>query len=126
MAKRKPYLFDVGDMVDVHSLEYFAHVEKVRKSLLNQLKSNNSDTSHCIGLIDDYVRFFDIKTKLQNDIIERGVSVEYHNSEFQFGVKKNDSIGELIKTNGQMLKILDALGLNVPKNESSSGGDNRL
>lgn len=54
---------------------------------------------------------WDIKNKLIKDIKTRGVTVEYKNGANQFGHKKNDSISELNKTNAQMLKILNELGL---------------
>lgn len=87
--------------------------KKVRESLLEQLEDMGVISDFFLDLIDDYMSFWDIKKDLQKDIKERGVSVEWRNSPTSFGFKKNDSISELIKTNGQMLKILQQLKIST-------------
>ncbi|MGR5963521.1 P27 family phage terminase small subunit [Bacillus cereus] len=49
------------------------------------------------------------------DIEERGVVVEWSNGKQQ--EEKNESIGELDKTNAQMLKLLAELGLKATEVE---------
>lgn len=83
----------------------------IKRDLVNQLEGNGVYGSHYIDLINDYLCLWDIKNKLIEDITERGVSVPYQNGPNQSGHKKNDSIGELNKTSGQMLRILNELGL---------------
>ena len=56
------------------------------------------------------MEMWNIKNNLIADIKERGVAIEWSNGK-QYGMKKNDSISELNKTNAQMLKILSELGL---------------
>ncbi|MEH7786191.1 P27 family phage terminase small subunit, partial [Bacillus thuringiensis] len=63
--------------------------------------------AHFMDLVEDYMSFWDIKNRLIADVKDRGVSVLGANG----FMKKNDSINELNKTNTQMLKILNELGL---------------
>lgn len=87
--------------------------EKIlRDDLINQLRERGLEQkSHYISLIDDYCRLWDVKNLLFDDVKKRGVNVEYNNGGGQKGYKKNDSLSELTKVNGQMLKILSELGL---------------
>lgn len=68
-----------------------------------------ADVAHFRDLVDDYMSLFDIKNKLNTDIRRRGVVIEWQNSKTQKGMKKNDSVSELVKVNAQMLKILQQL-----------------
>ncbi len=86
-------------------------VRKIKQDLLEQLERNGTIGSQYEDLVKDYMELWEIKNKLIEDIKEKGVSIRYQNGEKQFGYKKNDSIAELNKTNTQMLKILDHLGL---------------
>lgn len=83
----------------------------IKKDLIDQLERNGVYGMHYLDLINDYMSMWEIKNKLIKDIKERGVTIEYQNGANQWGYKKNDSISELNKTNAQMLKILNELGL---------------
>lgn len=86
--------------------------KSLRDDLINQLKERGLEQkSHYISLVDDYCRLWDVKNLLFEDVKKRGVNVEYNNGGGQKGYKKNDSLSELTKVNGQMLKILSELGL---------------
>ena len=87
----------------------------IKADLLEQLKSNGSTGSYYLDLVDDYMELYDIENKLYDDIKLRGVSVEYNNGGGQIGQKRNDSVDMLLKTNKQMLSILDALGIKPSK-----------
>ena len=89
--------------------------EQIKRDLLEQFKNKGVSGSHYLALIDSYMDMWDIERKLIADIEERGVSVPLGNR-----FKKNESITELTKTNAQMLKILNALGL---KASESVAGD---
>lgn len=95
----------------------------IRKDLLDQLERNGVYGKFYIDLVDDYMALWDIKNKLIADIKHRGVTVTWNNGGGQCGSKKNDSVGELHKTNAQMLRILNDLGLKATKTEPP-GGDN--
>lgn len=90
----------------------------IKEDLLKQLETNETYGKHYEDLINDYMSLWDIKNRLIDDIRERGVTVPWNNGK-QIGLKKNDSISELNKTNAQMLKILNELGLKP----SSKGED---
>lgn len=85
--------------------------DEIKKDLLDQLERNGVYGKHYIDLVDDYMAMWEIKNKLIADIKQRGVAIPWNNGEKQGGYKKNDSISELNKTNAQMLKILNELGL---------------
>lgn len=84
---------------------------KIRKSLIEQMEYNGGLTDYYEDLIDDYMKFWSTKTMLIEDITERGVQVEYDNGGGQKGMKKNESVDLLLKTNAQMLKLLGELGI---------------
>lgn len=86
--------------------------QKLREDLLDQLKEKDlQKQSHYVSLVDDYISLWKVKNLLIEDIEERGVNVEYNNGGGQTGFKRNDSVGELNRTNAQMLKLLSELGL---------------
>lgn len=91
--------------------------EKIKNDLIEQLENNGNDGEHIIDLVEDYMSLWDIKNELIADIEEKGVQIRYQNGENQFGYRKNDSVTNLHKTNTQMLKILDHLGLKPSRHE---------
>ncbi|WP_018249843.1 P27 family phage terminase small subunit [Orenia marismortui] len=93
--------------------------EEIRQDLIDKLERNGVHGEHFLDLIEDYMALWDIKNELIADIREKGVSIKYQNGENQFGYKKNDSVTNLHKTNGQMLKILNDLGIKPSPQESS-------
>lgn len=98
----------------------------IKNDLVNQLERNGVHGNHYLDLINDYMCLWEIKNKLIKDIKARGVSVEWNNGGGQKGFKKNDSIAELNKTNGQMLKILNELGLRASDMEPADDGDEEM
>lgn len=86
--------------------------KKIESAINKQLKEKDRHKyAHYKDLVNDYMKLWDYKNMLQDDIEKRGVSVYWQNSETQYGYKKNDSISELIKVNKQMLAILYELGI---------------
>lgn len=96
--------------------------EIIHQDLLTQLKDNGTIGAHYTDLVNDYMKLWDIKNNLIVDIEERGVAVVWSNGK-QRGKKKNESIGELNKTNAQMLKLLAELGLKATELEKVSDTD---
>ncbi len=86
---------------------------KIRNELRQQLKDMGVVGLYFYDLVEDYMELWTIKNSLIADVKARGVSVKYNNGGGQSGYKKNESIGELHKTNTQMLKILSQLEINV-------------
>lgn len=92
----------------------------IKNSILEELNKQNMYKPYLVDLVDDYMKMWDTKEALQRDIKENGVKIIYNNGGGQCGVKKNDSVEQLIKMNAQMLKLLDALGIKpnlIPQGE---------
>ncbi|MGX8795446.1 P27 family phage terminase small subunit [Fusibacter sp. JL298sf-3] len=101
--------------------------EKIKEAIIAQLKDKNLDANtHYKNLVDDYMTFWDIKNMLAKDIKKRGVAIEWDNGGGQKGVKKNESVAELLKVNGQMLKILNDLGIKAAEFEVKDPEDDTL
>jgi hypothetical protein len=99
--------------------------EDIRRDLLDQLDRNATVGEFYKDLIEDYMKLWVTKSKLQDDIDDRGVTVKYDNGGGQCGYKKNDSIEQLLKVNTQMLKILNEIGIK-PTQYVGGGDDERL
>lgn len=96
---------------------------KIKQDLIDQLERRGVYGQQYLDLINDYMALWDIKNALIKDIKERGVSVRYQNGQHQWGIKKNDSIAELNKTNAQMLRILQELGLRATDIDGAGDDD---
>lgn len=83
----------------------------VRQSLIDQLERSGNDTPHFLDLVEDYMKNWIVKELAYRDIQERGTSIEYRNSETQYGTKKNDNVDILLKAEQQMIKILEMLNI---------------
>ena len=84
---------------------------QIKKDLLSQLEEKGIHGGMYEDLVDDYMKLWEIKNDLIRDIKLKGVSIKWDNGGGQCGWKKNDSITELNRTNAQMMKILNELGL---------------
>lgn len=84
--------------------------ETIRADLLGQLERNRTAGAYYTDLVEDYMELWDTKNKLTADIRERGVAVKCV-TQAGVNMRKNDSVGELVKLNAQMLKLLDSLGI---------------
>ena len=94
--------------------------KKVEQSLRDQLEHLGADVAHFEDLIDDYLKFWDIKEMLQADVKERGVSYQDQSNRGVQMWKNNPSVSELVKVNTRMLAILKEMGLtteNVPNDD---------
>lgn len=89
--------------------------QKLRKKILNdlkkQLKKNGTVGNYYTDLVDDYMRLWDTKNLLIEDIEKRGAVVDYVSNSGTANKRKNDSVGELVKVNDRMIKLLEALGI---------------
>lgn len=98
----------------------------IKRDLIDQLERNGVYGSHYLDLINDYMALWDIKNSLIRDIKERGVTTKYQNGANQWGYKKNDSVVELNRTNAQMLKLLNELGLKAANFEAVDEDDEEM
>lgn len=108
-----------------------ARKTEIKKDLIDQLERNGVYGKHYLDLINDYMSLWDIKNKLIKDIKKRGVSIKWETFNkdgevVQEGYKKNDAIGELNKTNAQMLKILNELGLKATNSGLGDDSDEEM
>ncbi len=88
--------------------------KRIEKDLVKQMKVNSNKGNHLMDLVQDYLALWDLKCDLIDDIKESGIKVSG-----MHGPKSNPSINDLHKTNDRMIKILDALNLNVPAAEKT-------
>lgn len=93
--------------------------KKIKADLMDQLERNGNLSSYYEDMVNDYMDLWVTKSLLRDDIQLRGVNIEYNNGGGQTGMKKNDSVEQLIKVNASMLKILADLGI---KWLTSTGG----
>ena len=83
----------------------------IKTDLINQLAKNGNTSRYYLDLVEDYMRLWDTKNSLFDDIKERGVVCTYNNGGGQTGCKQNDSVPAVLKVTAQMTKILDSLGI---------------
>lgn len=114
----------MADRKAVQELKSSEKYNKIRQDLLDQLDRNGTYGEQFRDLVEDYMAFWITKSLLIEDINKRGVNVKYNNGGGQFGYKRNDSVGELNKTNAQMLKLLNELGIKATV--ADSGDDDEL
>ena len=100
--------------------------KKVKKDLLEQLERNGTCGEQYIDLVEDYMKMWDSKEVLQADIKFRGVNVKYDNGGGQIGIKKNDSIEQVLKVGKQMLTVLDYLDIKPSKQVGGDDGDDEM
>ena len=85
--------------------------KQIRDDLIVQLEIRRVPVAHFIDLVDDYMGMYDAKNMLHDDIQKRGVNVPCVRN----GLKKNDSLRQLLDINAQMLRILAHLEIKPSK-----------
>ena len=100
--------------------------EQIRQDLIDQLERQGIYGRHYLDLVEDYMALWDTKNALIEDIKKRGVMTKYQNGQNQWGYKKNDSVGNLVKVNKQMLELLKELGLRAADFEADSDDDEEM
>lgn len=112
MAKRKCVML-------IEELKESENYNMIRSDLFDQLDRDGTVGRYYADLVEDYMDLWLTKSLLLTDIKSRGVTVTYNNGGGQRGVKKNESVEQVLKVNTQMLKILDSIGIKP----SINGGD---
>lgn len=100
-------------------------IKRIKRDLLHQLKQKDLHGQHYQSLVDDYIYMAKQVYVYQDDIDKRGSIVESINSSGNVVTKKNESCDLLLKTNQQMLKLLDYLGIK-PSENITAGDDYEL
>ena len=98
---------------------------EIREDLMNQLNQKGLSGKYYIDLVEDYMRLWDMKEMLSEDIKKRGVAVEQPGVKGIMVEKKNESCDQLLKTNKQMTSLLEYLDIK-PKENVVEGDDDEL
>lgn len=99
--------------------------KEIKRDLLDQLERNGTIGKYYLDLVDDYMKLWDTKNLLIADIDERGAVVNYVSNNGTINKKKNESVGDLLKVNAQMTKLLDSLGIE-PAQVAVDDGDDEM
>ncbi len=97
--------------------------EQIKNDLTEQLERNGTVGQFYQDLILDYMKLWDVKNMLIEDIDERGAVVDYTSNTGQSNKKKNDSVMELIKVNDRMTKLLDAIGITPAQTDGDANDE---
>ncbi|WNX85245.1 P27 family phage terminase small subunit [Agathobaculum sp. NTUH-O15-33] len=84
--------------------------DAIREELAKQLERNGTKEKYYLDLVDDYMDMWDTKNGLTDDIKKRGEKVTFTTASGS-NIKTNDSVGDRLKVNAQMLKLLDSMGI---------------
>ena len=88
--------------------------DKIRESLLDQLKAQNKVTDYCVDLVGTYMTHWRLKEQLAKDIEENGIRITVATGNGHEKEIANPSISDLQKETSIMLQILDKLDLKTP------------
>lgn len=110
----------MDDLEKINNIKNSSRYKNIKKSIKKQLKSDKKLPSHCEDLVEDYMKMYIVKELAYEDIKERGTTCEWHNGKQQ-GYKKNDSVDVVLKTNQQMLKLLETMGIKLDVGEDEDG-----
>lgn len=97
----------------------------IRISLRNQLKENGMDNPLWLDLVEDYMKFWDLKEELQKSIKTKGAMIVVENGSQKF-YKKNDAVVEVPKVSKRMTDILDTLKIHAEVKEDDGEGDDDI
>ena len=100
--------------------------ESIREALILQLNEQGKIDKYFENMVDDYVYLVGLKEHLQRDIDLNGIRYLYTGGNGFKSFKPNESCERLLKTNGQMLKILQDLNLKEPSEKPENGDDDDL
>lgn len=98
--------------------------EAIKEDLENQLITQNKFGKQFDDMIQDYLYFVELKERLQHDLEINGIRYRTTGGNGFTTFKPNESYERLLKTNAQMLKILQDLELKAP--DEGGGGDDLL
>lgn len=106
------------------NIEMNEDMSRIRGTLVSELAIRGGLCPATESLIDDYMKFFEIKESLVEDIKRRGVTYSELNVKGTELSKENPSVKLFINVNRQMLSILEKLSLDP--GSLSSGGSRDL
>jgi hypothetical protein len=95
---------------------------RVRDALHKQLNQNEMTAAYWYDLVEDYMKFWDLKEELQSSIRRKGAMITVKNGSQEF-YKRNDAVVELPKISKRMTDILDRLDIRVNDEKPKDEGD---
>lgn len=98
----------------------------IKEDLKSQLISQGKFGRQFDDMVEDYLYLVDLKERLKNDIDENGIRYKNTGGNGFTSFKPNESCERLLKTNAQMLKILQDLDLKAPDEGGGDEGDDLL
>jgi len=98
----------------------------IKEDLKSQLISQGKFGRQFDDMIEDYLYLVELKERLKYDIDENGIRYENTGGNGFTSFKPNESCERLLKTNAQMLKILQDLDLKTPDEGGGDEGDDLL
>lgn len=101
-------------------------IEQIKQDLREQLLESGKIGKHFESLVDDYINLEKLKRKIQKDIDKNGLRVKVMTGNGFKSEKPNESVQNILKVNGQQLKILQDLDLKAPTKPPEEGGGNDL
>lgn len=96
--------------------------EAIKEDLRKQLMSQGKFGKHFDDMIEDYLYLVELKEKLKVDINDNGIRYKLTSGNGFTTYKPNESCERILKTNAEMLKILQELDLKSP-DEGNDGDD---
>lgn len=88
--------------------------EKIRESLLDQLKAQNKLTDYTVDLVETYMKHWRLKERLSDDIDKNGIRITVSTGNGHDKTLANPSVTDLQRETSIMLQILDKLDLRTP------------
>lgn len=98
----------------------------IKEDLQNQLTAQGKFGKHFDDMIEDYLYLIELKEDLKEDIRVNGIRYKTTGGNGFTTYKANESYERLLKTNAEMLKILQDLELKAPDKEPSGDDENDL
>lgn len=98
----------------------------IKEDLQNQLAAQGKFGKHFDDMVEDYLYLVELKEDLKDDIKVNGIRYKTTGGNGFTTYKANESCERLLKTNAEMLKILQELELKSPDKDPSGDDENDL
>lgn len=85
--------------------------KKIKESLIKQLEEKSANVEHFLGLVEDYIWYFNQEKAMQKDVKNRGHTYSAISASGKVYEKENPSVKNAVMYNKQKLAILKELGL---------------
>lgn len=100
--------------------------EAIKEDLQKQLMLQGKFGKHFDDMIEDYLYLVELKEKLKTDINNNGIRYKSTGGNGFTTYKPNESCERILKTNAEMLKILQELDLKSPDENNDGDGEDDL